>query len=59
MAASAGRMKASRPAAERLSLRGATLFHVREGMVTRIVQYAHPDRAFADLGLTLEADAAG
>jgi hypothetical protein len=30
---------------------GGALFHVRSGMVSRLVLYATTDRAFADLGL--------
>jgi len=37
-----------------ISSRGATLFHVCEGKVTRLVVYGSRDRAFADLGLTPE-----
>jgi hypothetical protein len=36
---------------------GATLFQVRASRVTRIVQYYDRERAFADLGISPEADA--
>ena len=39
--------------------RSATLFHLREGKVTRLVSYFDRNRAFADVGLTPAGDAGG
>jgi hypothetical protein len=36
----------------------ANLFHIRDGRVTRLVLYASRERAFANLGLSPEGDAA-
>jgi ketosteroid isomerase-like protein len=49
-----GRMKESGPEGTRVENKGASVFHLRDQLVTRIVQYYHRDRAFADLGLTPE-----
>jgi ketosteroid isomerase-like protein len=35
---------------------GATLLHIRDGKVTRLVVYPYVDRALSDLGLTPEGD---
>jgi ketosteroid isomerase-like protein len=35
-----------------VSQRRASLFHIREGKVAKLVTYWDIDRAFADLGLT-------
>ena len=36
--------------------KAATLFHLRDGAVTKLVVYATSDRALADLGLSPETD---
>jgi ketosteroid isomerase-like protein len=53
-----GRGKASAIEAEQLRGKGANLFHVRDGQVTRLASYWDRDRALADLGLSPEADSA-
>ena len=50
-----GRGKTS---AVELQTRTANLFHVRGGKVSRVVIYLDRERAFADLGLVPEDDAA-
>ena len=40
----------------RVSAEGAQLYELRDGKVTKIVVYWNRDRAFADLGLTPDAD---
>jgi ketosteroid isomerase-like protein len=54
--ATPGKARRAGPAPRRT--RQATLFHVRAHRVTRIVQYYDCQRAFADLGLSSEGDAA-
>jgi hypothetical protein len=44
-------MKGSSPQSARMTQCGATLFHLRDNLVTRIVQYSDRARALADLGL--------
>jgi ketosteroid isomerase-like protein len=42
-----------------MQAKGASLFQIRDGKVTRIVTYWDREHAFADLGLAPEGDAAG
>jgi len=45
-----GRGKTSGLETARLGQQGAALFHVREGLVTRLVAYLSSEHALADLG---------
>jgi len=46
-----GHGKTSGMSLEELRADGASLFHIQDGKVTRMVSYAEPDRALAELGL--------
>jgi ketosteroid isomerase-like protein len=41
--------------AGQIRTKGASLYHVRDGRVTRLVVYMNREQALADLGLDLEA----
>jgi ketosteroid isomerase-like protein len=51
-----GRGKTSELDLDQMRAKGATLYHIRRGKVTRIVTYFDRDRALADLGLSSEAE---
>jgi hypothetical protein len=54
-----GRGKISRLELDELQTRGAVLYHVHDGKVTRLVNYYDRQRAFADLGLAPGAVSSG
>lgn len=49
-----GRGKTSGLELGQVHAKGANLFHIRDGLVTRLVAYWHRERALADLGLPSE-----
>jgi hypothetical protein len=53
-----GRGKTSKADLTQVRAEGTDVFHIRQGKVTRLVLFADRDRAFADLGLAPEGDAA-
>jgi ketosteroid isomerase-like protein len=54
-----GRGKTSRLELRQISTKGASLFHIRGGKVTRLITYWDRERALADLGLAPEAGSDG
>jgi ketosteroid isomerase-like protein len=46
-----GRGRASGLSVERMHAKSASVFHIREGKVTRLLAYWNRERAFSDLGL--------
>jgi ketosteroid isomerase-like protein len=50
-----GRGKRSGLEAQEIRTKGAQLFQIRGGKVTRLVQYLNRDNAFADLGIETES----
>jgi len=54
-----GRSKTSGLELAQMRTKGARLFHIRDGKVTRLVVYFDRERAFADLGLPPETGPGG
>jgi ketosteroid isomerase-like protein len=57
--ATSGRAKTSAMDVRWMQTNGAALLHIRDGKVMRLFIYPYADRAFADLGLTPEANSPG
>jgi hypothetical protein len=55
---SSGRGKTSGLELGQIQAEGASVFHIREGKVTRLVLYGDRERALADVGLVSETDSA-
>ena len=55
----AGRGRTSGMDVEPMQTKGANVFHLRDGKVTRLVVYFDREHAFADLGLAPETDTPG
>ena len=53
-----GRGKASGLEVDQMSAKGANLFHIRDGRVTRLALYWNRERALADVGLSSDAGSA-
>ncbi|MDQ6811803.1 MAG: nuclear transport factor 2 family protein [Actinomycetota bacterium] len=59
LAHNSGRGRTSGLQLAQMQTRAANVFHLRDSKVTRFVLYWDRDRAFADLGLSSEGNAAG
>lgn len=51
-----GRGRTSGLDLDQVRAKGAVLFHIRDGRVTKLVSYLDRERAFADMGLAPEPD---
>jgi hypothetical protein len=54
LASFGGRGKTSGLEIAQMATKGAVIFHVRSGQITRIALYFDRERALADLGMTSE-----
>ena len=53
-----GRGKASGLEVDQISAKGANLFHIRDGRVTRLALYWNREHALADVGLSSDTGSA-